>query len=252
MNQPKILIAVSDPAIQNLILRFLTQQGYQLETVTTNQPTIAHVNSFQPNLVIWDAAFTDASDHDLCQLIKQQDGLILHLVDGKQQVDRSIEFAPVGDDYLIKPFSVGELGVRVEALLKRQRSPIANKTLIAGKHHLINCYGAELDPIRHEVRLRGKIIPLTALEFDLLHVLFQDPQRIWCRAELIKAVWREEHAGKERVIDVHLSQIRKKFDIMIDEFNDFDDFSGGKAVPSRPWSPTPQPRSDGEVTFPDQ
>ncbi len=126
MNQPKILIAVSDPAIRNLIFRFLTQQDYQLETATTSQAAIAHVNSFQPNLVIWDAAFTEASDHDLCQLIKQQDGLILHLIGGRQQVDRSIEFALVGNDYLIKPFSLGELGVRVGALLKASDRCIPN------------------------------------------------------------------------------------------------------------------------------
>ena len=70
-----------------------------------------------------------------------------------------------------------------------------------------------IDPVRREVTLNGSQILLTALEFDLLHFLASHPGRVWRRAELIQKVWDYEYVGDQRVVDVHIGQIRKKIEI---------------------------------------
>jgi DNA-binding response OmpR family regulator len=70
-----------------------------------------------------------------------------------------------------------------------------------------------IDPVRREVTLNGDMVPLTALEFDLLHFLASHPGRVWRRAELIQKVWDYEYVGDQRVVDVHIGQIRKKIEI---------------------------------------
>jgi two-component system, OmpR family, response regulator len=69
-----------------------------------------------------------------------------------------------------------------------------------------------IDPVRREVKLGEEMVPLTALEFDLLHFLAGHPGRVWRRAELIQQVWDYEYVGDQRVVDVHIGQIRKKIE----------------------------------------
>jgi DNA-binding response OmpR family regulator len=69
-----------------------------------------------------------------------------------------------------------------------------------------------IDPVRREVTLNHEPVPLTALEFDLLHFLASHPGRVWRRAELIQEVWDYEYVGDQRVVDVHIGQIRKKIE----------------------------------------
>ena len=116
-------------------------------------------------------------------------------------------FSKGADDYLTKPFGLGELEVRVGAILRRQRV-VANteqQRLVFEK--LI------IDSVRREVMVNNETIPLTALEFDLLHFLASHPGRVWRRAELIQQVWDYEYVGDQRVVDVHIGQIRKKIEI---------------------------------------
>jgi DNA-binding response OmpR family regulator len=123
------------------------------------------------------------------------------------EADKIRGFAKGADDYLTKPFGLGELEVRVAAILRRQRivTTAEQKRLVFEK--------LMIDPVRREVALNNLPVPLTALEFDLLHFLASHPGRVWRRAELIQEVWDYEYVGDQRVVDVHIGQIRKKIEI---------------------------------------
>ncbi|WP_225885443.1 response regulator transcription factor, partial [Leptolyngbya sp. KIOST-1] len=97
--------------------------------------------------------------------------------------DKIRGFNEGADDYLTKPFSLGELEVRVGAILKRQR-PVT-----AAEQQCLTFNSLAIDPVRREVMLNEEMVPLTALEFDLLHFLASHPGRVWRRAELITAKW---------------------------------------------------------------
>lgn len=208
MASAKILVVDDDPAIRTLIHRFLTKHNYQVESAEDGKGAMTIFEQFNPDLVILDVNLPDATGYNLCQEMQNRTGVfVLMLTSRADEADKIRGFSQGADDYLTKPFSLGELEVRVQAILKRQR-PVT-----AAEQQCLTFNGLAIDPVRREVTLNEQIVPLTALEFDLLHFLASHPGRVWRRSELIQKVWDYEYVGDQRVVDVHIGQIRKKIEI---------------------------------------
>ncbi|MCE2719161.1 MAG: response regulator transcription factor [Dolichospermum sp.] len=208
MAAAKILVVDDDSAVRNLIQRFLLQQNYQVESAEDGKTALAIFEQFNPDLVILDVNLPDALGFNLCQEMQNRSGVfVLLLTSRTDEADKIRGFSKGADDYLTKPFGLGELEVRVAAILRRQRV-VANteqQRLVFEK--LI------IDSVRREVMVNNETIALTALEFELLHFLASHPGRVWRRAELIQQVWDYEYVGDQRVVDVHIGQIRKKIEV---------------------------------------
>jgi DNA-binding response OmpR family regulator len=204
----KILVVDDDPAIRNLIQRFLSKQNYQVESAEDGKTALAVFEQFNPDLVILDVNLPDALGYNLCEQMQTMTKVfVLMLTSRADEADKIRGFSQGADDYLTKPFSLAELEVRVGAILKRQRSvSTVEKQRLTFEKLMI-------DPERREVTLNDQLIPLTALEFDLLRFLASHPGRVWRRSELIQEVWDYEYVGDQRVVDVHIGQIRKKIEI---------------------------------------
>lgn len=203
----KILVVDDDPAVRNLIHRFLSKQNYQMESAADGKTAIAVFEQFNPDLVILDVNLPDANGYNLCQEMQSRTGVfVLMLTSRTDEADKIQGFIQGADDYITKPFSLGELDVRVKAILKRQRPVTTTERQRLMFDQLV------IDPVRREVMLNNQSVPLTALEFDLLHFLASHPDRVWRRSELIQAVWDYEYVGDQRVVDVHIGQIRKKIE----------------------------------------
>lgn len=208
MAAAKILVVDDEPAIRNLIHRFLAKQDYQMESAEDGKSALAMFEQFNPDLVILDVNLPDANGYDLCKEMQSRTGVfVLMLTSRTDEADKIRGFNTGADDYITKPFSLGELEVRLGAILKRQR-PVT-----VAEQQCLTFSKLAIDPIRREVTLAGDIVPLTALEFDLLHFLAGHPGRVWRRSELIQKVWDYEYVGDQRVVDVHIGQIRKKIEI---------------------------------------
>jgi len=208
MAAAKILVVDDEPAIRNLIHRFLAKQDYQMESAEDGKSALAIFEQFNPDLVILDVNLPDANGYDLCKEMQSRTGgFVLMLTSRTDEADKIRGFNTGADDYITKPFSLGELEVRLGAILKRQR-PVT-----VAEQQCLTFNKLSIDPIRREVTLAGDIVPLTALEFDLLHFLAGHPGRVWRRSELIQKVWDYEYVGDQRVVDVHIGQIRKKIEI---------------------------------------
>jgi DNA-binding response OmpR family regulator len=204
----KILVVDDDPAIRNLIQRFLSKQNYQVEAAEDGKTALTMFEQFNPDLVILDVNLPDAIGYNLCEEMQTRTKVfVLMLTSRADEADKIRGFSQGADDYLTKPFSLAELEVRVGAILKRQRTVTA-----AEKQRLI-FEKLVIDPERREVTLNHQLIPLTALEFDLLRFLASHPGRVWRRSELIQEIWDYEYVGDQRVVDVHIGQIRKKIEI---------------------------------------
>ncbi|PZO49319.1 MAG: DNA-binding response regulator [Phormidesmis priestleyi] len=208
MAAAKILVVDDEPAIRNLIHRFLSKQDYSMESAEDGKSALAMFEQFNPDLVILDVNLPDANGYDLCKEMQSRTGVfVLMLTSRTDEADKIRGFNTGADDYITKPFSLGELEVRLGAILKRQR-PVT-----VAEQQRLTFNQLSIDPIRREVTLADDIVPLTALEFDLLHFLAGHPGRVWRRAELIQKVWDYEYVGDQRVVDVHIGQIRKKIEI---------------------------------------
>lgn len=208
MAAAKILVVDDDPAVRNLIQRFLLKQNYQVESAEDGKTALSIFEKFNPDLVILDVNLPDVIGFNLCQEMQSRSGVfVLLLTSRTDEADKIRGFSKGADDYLTKPFGLGELEVRVGAILRRQQvvTNVEQQRLIFDK--------LTIDPVRREVLLDNELIPLTALEFDLLHFLASHPGRVWRRSELIQEVWDYEYVGDQRVVDVHIGQIRKKIEI---------------------------------------
>ncbi|MEI6442851.1 MAG: response regulator transcription factor [Nostocales cyanobacterium ELA583] len=208
MATAKILVIDDDPAVRNLIQRFLLKQNYQVESAEDGKTGLSMFEQFNPDLVILDVNLPDVIGFNLCQEMQSRSGVfVLLLTSRTDEGDKIRGFSKGADDYLTKPFGLGELEVRVAAILRRQRvvTSIEQQRLTFDK--------LSIDSTRREVILSNEPVPLTALEFDLLYFLASHPARVWRRSELIQEVWDYEYVGDQRVVDVHIGQIRKKIEI---------------------------------------
>ena len=208
MGSAKILVVDDDPAIRNLIVRFLRQKKYEVESAENGQSALKKFEQFNPDLVILDVNLPDALGYNLCEEMQNStDVFILMLTSRSDAADKKEGFLKGADDYLTKPFDLLELEYRVKAILKRQR------TVTSSEKQPITYDNLVIDPVRREVKINDNFILLTALEFDLLHFLASRPGRVWRRDELIHNVWDYEYVGDQRVVDVHIGQIRKKIEL---------------------------------------
>ncbi|WP_199247909.1 response regulator transcription factor [[Phormidium] sp. ETS-05] len=207
MANAKILVVDDEPAIRNLIHRFLLKQNYQMESAEDGKTALQAFERFKPDLVILDVNLPDTTGYQLCQQMQTRtDVFVLMLTSRSDEADKIKGFSLGADDYITKPFSLVELGARVGALLKRQR-------MVHTTDQNSLCFGSlTIDPVRREVTLDQDLVPLTALEFDLLYFLASHPNRVWRRSELLQEVWNYDYVGDQRVVDVHIGQIRRKIE----------------------------------------
>jgi two-component system OmpR family response regulator len=208
MAPAKILVVDDDPAIRNLIIRFLSQKSYQMQAAHDGKTALALFEQFNPDLVILDVNLPDAIGYNLCKEMQSRtDVFVLMLTSRADAADKDKGFKQGADDYITKPFDLQELENRVGAILKRQRVVTATEQQRLVFDQLV------IDPTRREVTINDKLVPLTALEFDLLHFLACHPGRVLRRSELIQEVWEYDYVGDQRVVDVHIGQIRKKIEL---------------------------------------
>ncbi|MGB3297606.1 MAG: response regulator, partial [Phormidesmis sp.] len=122
MAAAKILVVDDEPAIRNLIHRFLAKQDYQMESAEDGKSALTVFEQFNPDLVILDVNLPDANGYDLCKEMQSRTGVfVLMLTSRTDEADKIRGFNTGADDYITKPFSLGELEVRLGAILKRQR-----------------------------------------------------------------------------------------------------------------------------------
>ena len=203
----KILIVDDDLAVQSLLDRFFAYNNYQTEIASNCDIARKKFRSFQPDLVILDINLPDDTGLNLCQEMSRSNVLIIVLSSMRDNNYILEAFTKGADDYVIKPFDLEILQARIEALFRRghhNSDSSINKNSIILDNLEINFY-------RREVILNNTSIALTALEFELLYFLANNPNRVWDRGELISAIWnKNDYEGDDRKVDIHVGRIRKK------------------------------------------
>lgn len=208
METAKILVVDDDSAVRTLLTRFLSRQGYHVEAALDGSSALVQFERFSPDLLILDVNLPDTNGYQLCEIVQKRTGAYVILLTSRDdEADILTGFAKGADDYITKPFSLMSVGARIAAILRRQRhvDPASQPALSYEQ--------LQIDPARREVQFAGQPITLTALEFDLLHFLATHPDRVWRRNELIQEVWEYDYVGDQRVVDVHIGQIRKKLEV---------------------------------------
>ncbi len=204
-----ILIVEDEKDLAAILEYNLQAEGYKTTSATSGRAAMQTLRqSPLPNLVLLDLMLPDASGIDICRQIKQdektRDLLVVMLTAKGEEIDRVVGFEVGADDYVVKPFSVRELMLRIKAILKRkQMKPPENvETLQFGD--------LRIDLPAHRAWVKDREIVLTALEFRLLTTLLSRKGRVQSRDTLLSDVWGIDADVTTRTVDTHIKRLREK------------------------------------------
>ncbi|WP_304340632.1 response regulator transcription factor [Metaclostridioides mangenotii] len=198
-----ILVIEDDSSIQELIVEFLTAEGYEVDFANDGLEGIQKFKKGNYNLIILDIMMPNLDGYSVCKMIRQTSSVpIIFLTALTQETDQLKGFELECDDYITKPFSFNLLVKRVEAVLRRSNKIMNEKFLVFEKLKLdLNTYDAEVD---------GNAVELTLKEFNILKDLIEKYPQVITREGLLDSIWGYDYYGDTRIVDAHIKNIRKK------------------------------------------
>jgi two-component system response regulator ResD len=204
----KILVIEDEASIVQLVRLYLEQAGFTVLAAANGVAGLdAHARA-RPDLVILDLMLPGLDGYEVCKRIRATAQTpILMLTARRTEDDRVLGLELGADDYVTKPFSPRELVSRVRAILRRTAAP-AGAT--AGEPEALSFPGLVIRPAARRVEVDGKLVELTAKEFDVLLALARTPEQVFSREALLSKVWGYDYLGDSRTVDVHIGTLRKK------------------------------------------
>lgn len=200
----KIMVIDDEIEILRMLERYFTLNGYVVITADGGQAALQKMKE-QPDIILLDINMPDMDGLSLCKNIRDFVSCpILFLTANIEDSDKIKGFSVGGDDYIVKPFSVEELGARVAAHLRREnRSKV--KTQVLFDNFFV------VDYAQRTVYFKNKEIPLLKKEFDIIEVLSQNPGQVFDKERLYEAAWGLDGQGNNTVVAEHIRKIRAKF-----------------------------------------
>lgn len=211
---PTILIVEDHSATRRFLADNLAADGYEPIEAATAAEGLRLIAAGPPELAIIDLGLPDRDGLELLSQVRSSarrggsldSQLPVLILSGRAgELDRIRGFERGTDDYLVKPFSYGELRGRLDALLRRARARPRLGRLRVG--------ALELDPMSREAWVDGQVVHLTNKEFALALRLATEPTRVFTRAELLAEVWGFQSVGATRTLDSHASRLRRKLSL---------------------------------------
>jgi DNA-binding response OmpR family regulator len=216
---PLVLLVEDDPVLRSFLSENLAADGFDPLEAGSAADGLRALEYKRPDVALVDLGLPDGSGLDLIARVRAADGLgsrldpdvPLLVVTGRgAELDRLRGFERGADDYVVKPFSYGELRLRVHAVLRRSNGRRGAGCLRVGE--------LEVDPAAHEARLRGARIELAQKEFALLYALACEPTRVFEKDDLLRDVWGFRARGATRTLDSHACRLRRKLGVQGDRF----------------------------------
>jgi DNA-binding response OmpR family regulator len=208
----RVLVVDDERDVCRLLTYSLEQAGFEVQAAATAAEALLAAGRQRPDVIVLDVGLPDLSGIEVCKKLRGDAALgdvgivMLTALGGRD--DRIVGLEAGADDYVVKPFDVDELVLRVRALARRlSERAHARQAVATPPVATLRSGTLTVDPITHEVRGDGSLLALRPLEFKLLVTLLGDPGRVFTRAELLRQVWEIEH-GSERTVDVHVRRLR--------------------------------------------
>lgn len=204
--QQSILVIEDEDDIRELLVFNLTREGYAVVEAADGKTGLDLARSRKPDLILLDLMLPIMDGFSVCrELEKGSDTVripVIMLTARGETVDRILGLELGADDYVVKPFNVRELLLRIRAILRRQQQ--------AEQRTVITVHGVRVDAEAHRVSVGGETVDLTATEFRLLEDLLSHPGRVRTREELLAGVWGYQFEGYARTVDTHVRRLRNK------------------------------------------
>ena len=210
----KKILVIEDEEDLNQTLSFnLKNEGYKVTSALKGSEALEILeNASPPDLVILDLMLPDMPGLDICRHIRSKDNLknisVIIVTAKGEEVDRVVGFELGADDYIVKPYSVRELMLRIQAQLRRNDS--SEVTEENSEEGNISFKDLLIDNSKHKVFLSDKKIPLTAKEYTLLKYLLTKADKVQTRDILLDKVWGYDNSVTTRTVDTHVKRLRSK------------------------------------------
>ena len=205
----KILVVDDEKLLVKGITFNLQNEGYEVEAAYDGATAVELARRGDFDLIILDWMMPEKSGSEACMEIRTfSDVPIIMLTAKSEDSDKIMGFACGADDYVTKPCNILELKARIRALLRRASGSRRQQK----ESSLLECRGFTLDMSQRVALREGRVVDLTAKEYELLEVLMKNPRHVFSREKLMDRVWGYTYAGDYRTVDVHIRRLREKLE----------------------------------------
>lgn len=203
--RPRILVVDDEPEIRRFLRASLKAHDYDVIEVDNGERALAAVAQQHPDLLILDLGLPDVDGVEVTRRIREWSQIPIIILSVRDRENDKIEALDAGaDDYLTKPFGIGELMARMRVVTRR--------VLPSAQEPVYRIGELSVDLSRHQVSLAGKDVSLTPTEFDLLRVLIQNAGKVITHHQLIQKVWGSGYEDESRLLRVNISNLRRKIE----------------------------------------
>jgi len=203
-----VLLIEDDPTVAEVVMRYLDHEGFEARWQSDGGEGLRDALSSPPDIVLLDLMLPTIGGLEVCRRLRQQAPVpVIMLTARGDETDRIVGLELGADDYVAKPFSPRELMARVRAVLRRAQSPAVGDTAPA----VLRAADIEVDVGAREVRKDGKLLTVTAREFDLLIWFMRHPRHAFSREDLLEHVWGYTY-GDASTVTVHVRRLREKIE----------------------------------------
>ncbi len=205
----RVLVVDDEASLTDLLQMALRYEGWEIKTAADGSSALTTARDFRPDAIVLDIMLPDIDGLQVLQRLRADgnDVPVLFLTAKDALDDRIAGLTAGGDDYVTKPFSLEEVVARLRGLIRR-----STMTVDANESPVLVVGDLELDEDSHEVRRNGRLIELTATEFELLRYLMRNPRRVVSKSQILDRVWDYDFGGKSSVVEIYISYLRKKID----------------------------------------
>jgi two-component system response regulator RegX3 len=205
---PTILVVDDEQSYRDALAVSLRREGFLVQVAADGLEAIDRFETFRPALVLLDVMLPRMSGIDVCRELRAKSRVpIIMLTARDAEIDTVVGLEVGADDYVTKPFRLRELVARIRAALRRAPGEEEDSNA-----EVLEVADVRLDPIRHEVSVRGEPVQLALKEFDLLELLLVNAGRVLTRDTLMDRVWGPSYVGDTKTLDVHIKRLRAKIE----------------------------------------
>ncbi len=207
--QERILVIEDDADINRILCKYLEREAYQAVAAFSGTEAKLQLKLEQFDLIMLDLMLPGITGEELITEIRAVSQVPIIVISAKTALEDKVAALKNGaDDYITKPFERDEILARVGALLRRSRTSNTNSGTEEKKTYTFK--QLRLNPEAREVTVNGTLITLTAVEFDILLLLLQFPEKVFTKESLYQDIWKAGYYGEDNTINVHISNLRKK------------------------------------------
>jgi two-component system, OmpR family, KDP operon response regulator KdpE len=203
----RTLVVDDEPHLRRALQVGLEQNGYEVLVASSGQEALDQAARQPLDVVILDLAMPGMDGFEVCRLLRERSKVPILVLSVRDREEDKIAALDLGaDDYLTKPFSLGELLARLRALLRRASAPEGQECLS------FTCDPLHVDLSHRRVLLDGQEVHLTPIEYDLLRLFVLNPDRVLTHRQLLVHVWGSEYAEDTHTLRVHIANLRNKIE----------------------------------------